>query len=273
MENLGLRLQILIFVLIGIMVVGTFGFMITESLSLSDSLYFSIVTIATVGYGDISPATDAGKILSIFLIVIGVGTFMGVVANGTEILMHKKDMKARMEKLNMVEGVFFSEIGTNLLSYFTESDSEVDKISADILVSSGWSLEDFNTARERIKKHTYNVDISKINLEELGKELNEKGNIIIRLLENPSLLEHESFTALIKALIHLKDELDHRQDFNVLPKSDLDHLTGDIKRVYVLLSNHWIDHAEYLKGHYPYLFSLTARINPFNRDRSPIVEQ
>lgn len=272
MDNLGFRLKIFLLILIAIMMIGTVGFMITENLTLSDSIYFSIVTVATVGYGDIAPITTAGKMLSIFLIITGVGTFLGVVANTTEMLMNRQEAKTRKEKLNMVVGVFFSEVGSKLLIYFTESDLEIDLISNDLLVSQNWSEKEFSFAGERLKQHNYSVDISKIDLNNLKNELNEKGNVILRLLENPSLLEHESFTALIKALLHLRDELEYRDDFSKLPQSDLAHITLDIKRAYVLLSQHWIDHAEYLKAHYPYLFSLAARINPFNKGRSAVVQ-
>ena len=71
-------------VFLAVMVLGTLGFMFVEKIPLTDALYFSIVTIATVGYGDIHPATQAGKVLAIFMIVLGVGTFLGVVANATE---------------------------------------------------------------------------------------------------------------------------------------------------------------------------------------------
>ena len=80
MNNLGLRLRMYLIILVIIITVGTFGFMAAEGLTIADAFYFSIVTVATVGYGDISPVTAAGKILSVFLIITGVGTFLGVVA-------------------------------------------------------------------------------------------------------------------------------------------------------------------------------------------------
>ena len=52
-----------------------------EGWSFVDSLYFSISTLTTVGYGDIVPVTVAGKIFTIFYIFIGVNiVFYGVFA-------------------------------------------------------------------------------------------------------------------------------------------------------------------------------------------------
>ncbi|MCG6190630.1 potassium channel family protein [Maribellus maritimus] len=42
-----------------------------------DALYFSVVTLATVGYGDFSPATDFGKIFTIFYLLTGIGILFG----------------------------------------------------------------------------------------------------------------------------------------------------------------------------------------------------
>lgn len=43
-----------------------------------DSLYFSVITLATVGYGDFTPQTDAGKIFTMFYIFIGIGLLVAV---------------------------------------------------------------------------------------------------------------------------------------------------------------------------------------------------
>jgi len=267
-----MRLRIFLVIMIFIIAIGTIGFMLTEGLSIEDSFYFSIVTVATVGYGDISPVTAAGKLLSIFLIITGVGTFLGVVANATEILLNKQEEKARMEKLQMVIGVFFSEAGTRLLTYFAESDPAVHAISNNLMISNDWTEETFTSAGRQLHDHAFSPDIHSIDLESLRIFLNEKSAVILRLLENPSLLEHESFTDLIRALLHLKDELSFRENLKQLPESDYNHLAGDVKRAYALLSVQWLNYARYLKNYYPYLFSLAMRTNPFNSARSAIVE-
>ena len=45
-----------------------------------DAFYFAAVTVATVGYGDFAPVTDAGKLFTIFYLVIGVGLFVAAAA-------------------------------------------------------------------------------------------------------------------------------------------------------------------------------------------------
>jgi hypothetical protein len=247
--------------------------MITEGLSLSDAFYFSIVTVTTVGYGDISPSNIAGKVLSILLILTGVGTFLGVVANATEMMLQKHAKKVRMEKLKMVIAAFFSEVGTKLLTRFVESDTGIDTIGRDLTVTKEWSDQEFSSAGQQVKSHNFSVDIDRINLEELRTLLNEKGNLLLRLLENPSILEHESFTELLRASSHLREELLYRGDFSTLPRSDLAHLTGDIKRAYALIVLQWLEYMNYLKKSYPYLFSLAVRMNPFDKARSPIVKE
>lgn len=41
-----------------------------------DAVYFSVITIATVGYGDFTPQTDIGKLFTIFYVLIGLGIFV-----------------------------------------------------------------------------------------------------------------------------------------------------------------------------------------------------
>jgi voltage-gated potassium channel len=61
--------------------VGTVFYHFTEHWSWLDSYYFCVVTLATVGYGDLVPHTPAGKLFTTFYIMVGVGiitTFFSV---------------------------------------------------------------------------------------------------------------------------------------------------------------------------------------------------
>jgi hypothetical protein len=58
---------------LAVLTVGTLVFRELEGWSLVDSLYFSVVTLATIGYGDLTPTTSTAKLFSIVYILIGVG--------------------------------------------------------------------------------------------------------------------------------------------------------------------------------------------------------
>jgi voltage-gated potassium channel Kch len=67
-------------ILISVLAIGTVFYHLVEKLSWLDSIYFCVVTLTTVGYGDITPHTTAGKILTIFYILIGVGIIASTVS-------------------------------------------------------------------------------------------------------------------------------------------------------------------------------------------------
>lgn len=50
-----------------------------ESWSWIDALYFSIITLTTIGYGDYSPQTTAGKLFTITYIIVGIGMILGFI--------------------------------------------------------------------------------------------------------------------------------------------------------------------------------------------------
>jgi voltage-gated potassium channel Kch len=58
---------------IAVLTVGTIFYHLVERWGWIDSLYFSVITLTTVGYGDFAPKTTAGKLFTIFYIVVGLG--------------------------------------------------------------------------------------------------------------------------------------------------------------------------------------------------------
>jgi len=187
-------------------------------------------------------------------------------------LLSEREKQIRLEKLNMVIGVFFSEIGTRLLAYFSDADPSLDTIRKELMVSNDWSDEEFSRVSKRLRNYDYKIEMKNIDLGYLRTFLGEKVDLLLRLLENPTLLEHESFTELLRAAFHLAEELVAREDMKKLPESDRDHLALDIKRAYIALVHEWLDYMKFLKNNYPYLFSFAMRTNPFDQDASPVVK-
>lgn len=62
------------------LVFGAVFYHFTEGLKWIDAFYFSTITLATVGYGDIVPHTDLGKIFTTFYVLVGIG-IIGTFAN------------------------------------------------------------------------------------------------------------------------------------------------------------------------------------------------
>ena len=58
-----------------VVAVATTFFHYVEGWAWIDSYYFTVVTLSTVGYGDMTPKTDAGKIGATILIFVGLGVF------------------------------------------------------------------------------------------------------------------------------------------------------------------------------------------------------
>lgn len=181
----------------------------------------------------------------------------------------KKDM---LEKLNMLTGAFCDEVGTELLSHFFRFALSFDKVRKKLIVTNNWSDKDFANAVELVKGCDFKIDSRKSDLEILRNFLVEKRGFLLRLLENPNLLEHESFTDLLWAVFHLTDELEKRENLKQLLDTDYEHISDDMKRAYILLICEWLSYMKHLKNRYPYLYSLAVRINPFNPDASPIVK-
>ena len=68
----------LIFASLSAIGVGTVFYRYVEDLSWTDSWYFTVVTLSTVGYGDISPQTAFGKTFTSFYLLLGVGLIVSL---------------------------------------------------------------------------------------------------------------------------------------------------------------------------------------------------
>jgi voltage-gated potassium channel len=55
------------------LVIGTFFYHFVEHLSWLDAYYFSVVTLTTIGYGDIVPHTAVGKVFTTLYAIFGIG--------------------------------------------------------------------------------------------------------------------------------------------------------------------------------------------------------
>jgi hypothetical protein len=188
-------------------------------------------------------------------------------------LLHEREKRSLLFKLNMIIGVFFSEGGSELLRRLSEFAPQVERIRQDLLMNDRWTKQDFSAISERIHSYPYKMDSQEGDLESLRDFLKEKKDFLLRILENPNLFEHEKFTDALWAVLHLAEELTCRKSLENLPRPDYVHLAGDMGRAYQRLIAQWLNYMIHLKEHYPYLFSLAIRTNPFDPKATPEVTE
>jgi len=188
-----------------------------------------------------------------------------------EQIMRERERQAIMSKLNMVIGVFFSEVGNRLLRELSAYVAMCDTIRKELHVTPQWKDADFRRAVTFLKTNDPHIECAACNKQALKEFLLSKRGFLVGLLENQSLLEHDEFTDLLWAVFHLVEELDARESFDDMPKSDIDHINGDIKRAFGHLSREWVAYMKHLKQDYPYLFSLAVRLNPMIDNPDPHV--
>ena len=216
-----------------------------------------------------------GNPYHIFIYLLGDLAFLPlevfIVVLVIERILAYREKQALLSKLNMVVGTFFSEVGNDLIADLICSVDNHDETIQCLAIKPDWTAKDFKKAQACAHNIRVNASCSGVDLEALRAFLIKKREFLLRLLENPNLLEHERFTDLMWAVFHLAEELEARPSVENLPESDLEHLAGDIQRVYGPLVNEWVCYLEHLKAKYPYLFSLVLRTHPFQPHPSPTV--
>lgn len=179
-----------------------------------------------------------------------------------------------MENLNMLIGLFFSEIGTELMKDFIENDPNIENIRSTYYLSKSLLEPDYSLILKETKKYKQTVNVENEDFLKLSRFLISKKELLVTLMSNPSLLEHETFTDLLRAVLHLQDELSYRYtelDLQDLDDSDVVHLKDDIERVYELLAEEWVHYMRKLYEEYSYLYYGAVIHNPYDfRDEKEI---
>jgi voltage-gated potassium channel len=122
-----LNFRIAVLLVIIALIIGIIGFMSIEGYSLIDSIYMTLITISTVGYREIQPLSDLGKIFTAVLIIInigvfayGVSAFTSYVVNGEFFKnLHMKFINDRIAKIkDHIILCGFGRYGNEILEHF-----------------------------------------------------------------------------------------------------------------------------------------------------------
>ncbi len=178
-------------------------------------------------------------------------------------LMVRRSKKERKQKLNIVVGSFFGEIGKDLLRYLSKYDPEAQELAKDMLNLENKSTNELEALEEKIKDRVFKINMEKINLYELRKFLMENKEFVISLLDNPVIIEHETFTDLLWNVLHVSEELKRIINFDTISVEEYEDIKGDLEKLYALLSYEWLKYISYLHEAYPHIFQYEAKTAPF----------
>jgi hypothetical protein len=196
--------------------------------------------------------------LAFFFVQIMIATFI------IDKLLNYRERREMLKKMNMAIGVFYSEVGTEFLKRCTAFDRASGAMAEKLRGNANWSDKDFTAMARSAGSLGSSIEIMRGDLEGMKALLLSKRNFLLMLLENPNLLEHDSFTDLLWAVFHLTEELSARAGLKDLKPKDAEHVALDIKRAYVRAASSWLSYMKHLKHDYPYLFSFAVRTNPFD---------
>ncbi|MFT4797367.1 MAG: hypothetical protein ACJAYE_000015 [Candidatus Azotimanducaceae bacterium] len=80
-----------LFIATMILISGTLFYTSVEGWSGIDAFYFCVMTLTTIGYGDLHPTSDISKLFTIFYAIVGIGVFVALIAQIAQAQIEKKD--------------------------------------------------------------------------------------------------------------------------------------------------------------------------------------
>ncbi len=83
---------------ITIIIIGVLSMMYFEGWGLVDSVYFSVVSLTTVGYGDLTPDTQGGKLFVVFYLLVGIAIIAALVNNIIKSIAARKTVNENSDK-------------------------------------------------------------------------------------------------------------------------------------------------------------------------------
>lgn len=182
-------------------------------------------------------------------------------------ILERREKEHLLEKLNMLIGLFYTELGTKLLSDIVIGDAHGVMANHRTITSDTWCDKSFAKLHEDILNYDYEINIEKIDLRAIRTRLDSNKDLLINLISNGNLLEHETFTEMLMTIMHLKEELDTRY-CDQIEEYEIKHIEVDLMEVYKYLTIEWAEYMKYLSKNYPSLYCKALINNPFDtRDK------
>lgn len=163
------------------------------------------------------------------------------------------EKQKKTKKINVIISTFFTEAGVTILAALAEFNRSDTQIVEIIKENENGKMHQ-TRAKILIKSLEYDMYAEPEKLDALKSIMADKKAFLLNLLENSSLLEHDTFTDMLWAVFHVADELQNRGDLKDLSKPVIDHLSNDFLRAYSAMVQEWLGYIFYLHDEYPFLY-------------------
>jgi voltage-gated potassium channel len=203
-----LRLRYALYAVVIAIALGTLGFKLLEGWSLSDSLYITIQTLTTVGYGDLTPSTVAGRVFASVYMFVGVGAVLYVLTSTVQTIVQSEmvatfGMRRRQREMSKLHNHFIicgsGRVGSRLIRELQRSNVPFAVIEQDAqkvahLVESGApvvvgdatleeTLREVGVARARGLAACLPDDADNVYVVLIARDLNPNLHIVARAVE------------------------------------------------------------------------------------------
>ena len=205
------NLIIVVLLAVFLVAIGTAGYMVIEGWTIMDSLYMTVITLSTIGYGEVNPVSQPGRMFTLVLIVMGVGFFLYVIGNVVQFLVegrirlilgrHKLDKQiSRLNNHYIVCG--YGRMGRAFCRYLIQkglkfvviekNEDRIPVMNTDhVLYIAGEATIEENLLTAGIKRAsnliaTLGTDADNVFLVLLAKGLNPEVYVVARASQNAS---------------------------------------------------------------------------------------
>lgn len=137
-QNVFKKLQVGLGAILGIITIGTFGYMIIERWTFFDAFYMTIITISTTGFKELKPLSTPGMILTVGLIITGVLAIAYTGGRGVQVLVESQILRRRkmIKKLAQISDHYvicgFGRMGKQIAEHLEENELEFVVIENDL---------------------------------------------------------------------------------------------------------------------------------------------
>jgi voltage-gated potassium channel len=118
--------------LLALTLLGTVGYTILDAVPVFDALYMTVITISTVGYAEVFEVGTAGRVLTIVLVVLGVGLVFYTATAAVELILAnqpRRRMKALEKEIDNLRGHYivcgFGRVGRNAWQHIVDEGKQV----------------------------------------------------------------------------------------------------------------------------------------------------